>query len=80
LVSFECGTRTGKNSLANCDNFLGESGAPPGGTEDTEAGVIAMRKVVFKTGFHSSIYADDEILDFVVSFSRGTVDGYDKIH
>lgn len=33
---------------------------------------MAMRKVTFSsTEFHSSLYADDSLLDFVVVFLRG---------
>jgi hypothetical protein len=32
---------------------------------------MAMRKVTFKSGYHSSLYADSNLMDFVFIFSHG---------
>jgi hypothetical protein len=43
------------------------------GTSNYNAGVMAMRKVTFpSTQFHSSLYADSNLLDFLVVFLQGT--------
>lgn len=40
---------------------------------DYKSTVMSMRKVQFSsTEFHSSLYADDNLLDFVVVFIQGT--------
>ena len=42
------------------------------GSSDFGSSIMAMRKVTFNsTEFHSSLYADDSLLDFVVVFLRG---------
>lgn len=43
------------------------------GTANSNAGVMSMRKVTFpSTQYHSSLYADDSLLDFLVIFLQGT--------
>lgn len=43
------------------------------GTSDYSSTVMSMRKVTFdSTQYHSSLYADDSLLDFVVIFLRGS--------
>lgn len=49
-----------------CNMFTGH------GTADYQSTVMSMRKVEFpSTEFHSSLYADDSLLDFVIVFIRG---------
>lgn len=38
------------------------------GTTTGKAGVISMRNVAFDSGFRPSIYPDDKLIDFVISF------------
>lgn len=54
FVRFECGTATLNTAVpvATCNNFQGQS------YTDGYSGVIAMRKVVFESGFRSSLYPD----------------------
>lgn len=43
------------------------------GTANYKSSAMAMRKVTFdSTQYHSSVYADDSLLDFVVVFLQGT--------
>ena len=42
------------------------------GTADYKSTVMSMRKVTFQsTQAHSSLYADDSLLDFVIVFLQG---------
>ena len=57
------------NVASYCDNFQGK------GTADEQGGVFALRHVKFPTGYHASIYPDDNQLDFIITFSEATVTG-----
>lgn len=53
------------------------------GTQNIGSSVMSMRKVTFPTGYHSSLYADENLLDFVISFrnngnvvSTGLINAY----
>jgi hypothetical protein len=41
------------------------------GTSDKGSSVMAMRQVIFPSGYQSSIYADATLLDFLFTFSQG---------
>jgi hypothetical protein len=38
---------------------------------DLSSGVISMRRVTFPAGYHSPLYADPYVLDFVLVFMNG---------
>ena len=73
MYKFNCGTAyTGGavscngNCQTSCNMFTGE------GSGDQDSAVMAMRKVTFpSTQFHSSLYADDTLLDFLLVYMRG---------
>lgn len=74
LYKFDCAQAyTASPSCANgncataCNLFTGY------GTANSNAGVMAMRKVTFpSSSFHSSLYADSNLMDFLVVFLQGT--------
>lgn len=37
-------------------------------------GVFSFRRVKFESGFHTSPYPDEKVLDFVIVFSYATLD------
>ena len=74
MYQFSCGTaylaatETCYNSNCGtaCNMFTGE------GTADYKSSIMAMRQVTFPSSqFHSSLYADDTLLDFLLVFFRG---------
>jgi hypothetical protein len=74
LYNFKCGSTTaadcaqtgGATCLEECNLFQGYSAA------DRAGGVFAMRQVNFPAGYQSSLYADSQVLDFVVQIFEGT--------
>jgi hypothetical protein len=42
------------------------------GFTDQKGAVMSMRQVTFPSGFQSSIYADQNLLDFVMIFKQGS--------
>ncbi len=40
-------------------------------TSNSGSSIMAMRKVKFSSGYHSSLYADSNLLDFVFVFMQG---------
>lgn len=48
-----------------CQLFRGYS------TAAQASGVMAMRRVTFPTGYHTPLYADSNLLDFIISFYHG---------
>jgi hypothetical protein len=74
LYKFECGDAYtssapcyGGDCLTACNMFTGY------GTSDFDSAVMSMRKVTFdSTQFHSSLYADDTLMDFVIVFFEGS--------
>lgn len=70
LYRFECGSAytgtpscVGGDCATACNMFTGLS------TSDFGAGVMAMRRVIINS--HSSLYADEKLMDFVVVFLQG---------
>lgn len=51
---------------SQCNMFTGY------GTSNKGSSVMAMRKVTFPSGYHSSIYADNTLLDFLFVFRHST--------
>jgi len=69
VAKFECGLLTAADVLTNCNIFQGATTSTLG-----SSGVIALPQITWMKGFtHSSMYADDKLLDFVVSFYVGSV-------
>ncbi|KAL4473220.1 hypothetical protein ABPG72_015601 [Tetrahymena utriculariae] len=64
FVRFECGLTTAGVPVSTCNNFQGQ------GTTSTQAGALSMRNVYFDSGFQSSIYPDDKLLDFIITFEQ----------
>ncbi|EAR88266.2 transmembrane protein, putative (macronuclear) [Tetrahymena thermophila SB210] len=64
FVRFECGLTTAGVPVSTCNNFQGQ------GTANTQAGALSMRNVYFDSGFQSSIYPDDKLLDFIITFEQ----------
>lgn len=68
IFIFNCGdpvnttTYCGASCKTHCQIFKGYSAS------NTYGGMVSMRRVTFPTGYHSQLYADDNLLDFVVSF------------
>ena len=74
IFVFNCGgsvnTTTycpGSVCKSTCQIFKGYS------TSDTYGGVVSMRRVTFPSGYHSPLYADSKLLDFVVAFFQNSV-------
>lgn len=67
LYKFRCepgsATCLGNDCASACNIFTGK------GNADYSSGVMSMRKV--KINSHSSLYADENLMDFVVVFMRG---------
>jgi hypothetical protein len=54
--------------LTNCNIFKGKTGGSTSGS----SGILALPNIRFREDFkHSSLYADETLLDFVVNFYRG---------
>ena len=72
MFNFYCGSSyvaspaCASNCAAECAIFTGL------GTADQASGVMSIRQVTFPSGYHSSIYADNTLLDFLFIFSHGT--------
>ncbi|KAL4476525.1 hypothetical protein ABPG74_010258 [Tetrahymena malaccensis] len=64
FVRFECGRTDQAVNVNSCNNFQGS------GTSNTQAGALSMRNVYFDSGFQSSIYPDDKLLDFIITFEQ----------
>lgn len=69
IYVFNCGGAVNSTSYcpsgvckSTCQIFKGYS------TSDTYGGVVSMRRVTFPSGYHSPLYADSNLLDFVVAF------------
>ncbi|EAR94375.3 eukaryotic aspartyl protease family protein (macronuclear) [Tetrahymena thermophila SB210] len=59
IQRFECIS----TQVSDCNNWRGFSVQQNG-----NGGVFAMRRIKFRTGFHSQLQADDDLLDFVIWF------------
>lgn len=74
LYKFECGDAYMSSAPcfsgdcpSACNLFTGY------GTSDFNSAIMSMRQVSFdSTSFHSSLYADDSLTDFVIVFLRGS--------
>lgn len=73
MYNFQCGstytTPTGCISSkceTECNMFTGMSNTDKGSS------VMAMRQVVLPNGYHSPIYADKNLLDFLLIFKQGS--------
>ena len=74
MYTFKCGTSfittpspaCTSNCAAECTMFSGY------GTTTGQSSVMAMRQVIFPTGYHPSLYADNNLLDFLFIFTHGT--------
>jgi hypothetical protein len=66
VATFDCGKENGIFVGSECNLFKGRTNSMATG----EQGVISLRYTKFPNNFMSQIYADDQLLDFVVSFSR----------
>jgi hypothetical protein len=71
LFTFNCGSLVNSTTYCSggscksiCQMFKGYS------TSDTYGGVVSMRRVTFPSGYQSSLYADNNLLDFVVVFTH----------
>ena len=72
--NFRCGTSyspspspaCSSNCASECNMFTGYSLSNQG------AAVMAMREVVLPTGYHSPLYADKNLLDFLFVFKHGS--------
>ena len=49
------------------------------GTANLQSSVMAMRRVTFPTDYYSSIYADSNNLDFLITFYQGSTVGYSTL-
>ncbi|KAL4471699.1 hypothetical protein ABPG74_008592 [Tetrahymena malaccensis] len=59
IQRFECIS----TQVSDCNNWRGFSVQQNG-----NGGVFAMRRIKFRTGFHSQLQADDDLLDFIIWF------------
>ena len=74
MYKFQCGSTytspsaTGCASDCNteCNMFTGY------GTADKGSAVMAMRQITLPSGYHSPIYADTNLLDFLFTFKHGS--------
>jgi hypothetical protein len=72
--NFKCGTSysptpspaCSSNCAAECNMFTGYS------LSDTGSSVMAMRQVMLPSGYHSPLYADQNLLDFLFVFKQGS--------
>lgn len=78
VFSFKCGqsslftstqasTLCGVNCADECQLFQGYTNT------DFANGVMSIRRVTFPSGYHSQLYADQNLLDFVLVFMNGGV-------
>ncbi len=74
MYKFGCGksfsslvTCPGGTCADECTMFSGY------GTSDLGSSVMSMRKVSFPTNYYSSLYADSNLLDFVITFRNNGV-------
>lgn len=72
IYIFSCGENV--NSTSYCSGTCSDECQILKGYSATTqyGGVVSMRRVVFPTGYHSSLYADQNLLDFVISFYHGS--------
>lgn len=65
LTSAQASTLCGGDCVDECQIFKGFTNT------DFGNGVISMRRVTFPTGYHAPLYADTNVLDFVITFING---------
>lgn len=72
MYKFSCGDAYVASSpcasadcITECNMFTGYS------KSDTGSSVMSMRKVTFPTNYYSSVYSDNNLLDFIVFFTQG---------
>lgn len=73
MYNFQCGssytspaaTGCASNCASECTMFTGYSLTNKGSS------IMAMRQVVFPAGYHTPIYVDNNLLDFLLIFSQG---------
>lgn len=74
FYNFQCGTSysptpsptCNSNCAVECTMFTGS------GLSDKGTSMMSMRQVVLPSGYHSSLYADTNLLDFLFTFKQGT--------
>lgn len=73
MYNFQCGSAytspsapvCASNCASECTMFTGYS------LTDKGSSIMAMRQVVFPAGYHTPIYVDNNLLDFLLIFSQG---------
>ncbi|EGR27475.1 hypothetical protein IMG5_195570 [Ichthyophthirius multifiliis] len=71
FARFECGAKDDANYVADqCNNFQGYKVDASGDILSFSSAVVSLRHVSFPQGFHSQLYPDQDLLDFVVSFEE----------
>jgi hypothetical protein len=70
MYKFQCGTAYDAGACSGgcsdeCNMFRGW------GEQDLSSSVMSMRRVTFPTDYYSSLYADENLMDFVITFNQG---------